>query len=117
MEDTRLAERSPDVDLLPNGAGWAALVAASIGAAGFGLLTVLSECSHAASKILHWYSPAGSLSGVALCAVLIWAVAWAVLHAGWKGKKLMNGSKLMMVSFALVLLALLATFPPLYDLL
>jgi hypothetical protein len=117
MVDTKLGENVPDVDMLPNGAAWAALLAASIGAAGFGLLTVLSESSHAASKILQWYPPAGSLSGVAICAILIWAAAWVVLHVRWKRQTIQNASMLMAISFAMVLLALLATFPPFYELL
>jgi hypothetical protein len=101
----------------PNGPAWAALLSAAIGGAAFGLLTDASEASPRLSRLLNWYHPSGSLSGVAICAVLIWAAAWLALHARWNHRALRRQKTLTAVTCLLVLLALLATFPPFYDLL
>jgi len=101
---------------MANGPAWAVMLSASIGAVAFGSLTMLSECSPRASHFLLWYRPAGSLSGVAICAILIWVGVWAVLHARWKSKRIGYQRSLMVVILALVLFSLLATFPPFYEL-
>ena len=103
-------------EAMANGSAWAAMLAASIGAVAFGSLTMLSECSTRASQLLLWYRPAGSLSGVAMSATLIWAGAWAILHAFWKRRRIENQRALMTLIFVLVLFSLLATFPPFYEL-
>jgi hypothetical protein len=102
---------------IPNGSAWAALVSAGIGALGFGILTDLSECSARAAKLLLWYRPAGSLSGVAAGAILFWIAAWAVLQMMWKNRRLEHQRTLLAVIIALSLAALVTTFPPFYELL
>jgi hypothetical protein len=102
----------------PNGAAWAALIAGGAGGFAFGVLTILSEVfTKWASGTLQWYHPSGALSGVAGSAILIWLFIWAVLHVRWRQKQLQNQSALMIVTILLALAALLATFPPFYELL
>jgi len=99
-----------------NGSAWAALLSAGIGCAGFGLLTDISECSTRASKVLLWYRPSGALSGVAILAIVIWLVVWAVLGARWKDRRLQNERTLMIATVILVLAGIVTTFPPFYEL-
>ena len=99
-----------------NGAAWAALLSAAIGGAAVGTATVLAECSPTAARLLQWYRPAGSLSGVAGCAVLAWAGGWAALHVRWRGKHLRRETALLVVTCGLVAAGVLATFPPVYEL-
>lgn len=101
---------------LPNGPAWAALLAAGIGCVSFGVITDISESSARVSRALQWYSPAGSLSGVAMCAIVIWLIAWAALHARWRDRQLANQRTLMTATFLLILAALVTTFPPFYGL-
>jgi hypothetical protein len=103
--------------VVPNGAAWAALLAASIGALGFGIVTDISECSAGASKALLWYRPAGSLSGVAGVAILIWVVLWGVLHALWRTRRIKKPGILMAITLAIAGAAIVTTFPPFYELL
>ena len=83
----------------------------------FGIATDLSECSPRAAKLLLWYRPAGSLSGVAGVAILIWVVVWAALFVLWRGKRIANGRILMAIILAVGGAAIVATFPPFYELL
>lgn len=102
---------------LGSGAAWAGLLAAGIGGVTFGALTDLSETSAAASRALQWYQPAGSLSGVAIGTILVWFTLWAILHLRWKNKQLRHERTLLIVTCLLVVIALVATFPPFYELL
>jgi hypothetical protein len=113
---TEQATVSIDKDLSPNGAAWAAMLAAAIGGAGFGVLTDMSECSARVSKLLQWYRPAGALSGVAICAMGTWIVVWSALHIRWQGKRLANERRMMFVTLMLALAAIVTTFPPFYEL-
>ena len=100
----------------PDGPAWAALVSAGIGGLGFGILTDLSEIfPDRAKHLLQFYPPAGSLTGVAVCAIVIWAAAWFGLHVRWNGKQIKHKRTLMAVTLLLVLAALVLTFPPFYD--
>jgi len=54
---------------------------------------------------------------MAICTIVIWLSVWAALHARWRGKRLQNEHLLMAATFMLVLIALIATFPPFYGLL
>ncbi len=109
------ARENLGADASPNGSAWAALVGAGVGCAGFGIVTDVSEWSAGVSRMLQWYSPAGSLSGVAGCAMVIWVGVWWVLHARWRERRLQSERKLMGVTFLLVLTGLIATFPPFYG--
>jgi hypothetical protein len=117
MNDQTGAVETSGTKITPNGPAWAALLSAGIGGLGFGILTDLSECSSRVSRTLQWYRPAGSLSGVAILAVLIWLAVWGAFHSRWKHQQIRNQRTLMAVTIALSLAALLATFPPFYELL
>ena len=99
----------------PTGPAAAALVASGIGCAGLGILTVLAEASPRASQLLNLYDPVGPLGGKALGAVLVYALSWVIFAALLRGKSPRLGSWVAL-TFALVGLGLLLTFPPIYKL-
>jgi len=105
-----------DVHAFANGATWAALLAAGVGGFAFGVITDLSECSAAISRHLIWYRPAGALSGVASCAVIVWIISWAVLHICWNGTRIEAQGRLVAIISFLAAAAVVTTFPPFYAL-
>jgi len=94
----------------------AALTAAGIGCLAMGILTTLSEASTSFSAHLNLYKPVGPLSGKSLFAVAIWLAAWSLLSRLTKGKTL-NINRWMVGSIVCVVLGLITTFPPFFDLL
>jgi hypothetical protein len=115
MTDTKNTTPT-DVGNSANGAAWAALLAAGIGGFAFGLITDASECSATISKHLIWYQPAGALSGVAICAIIVWLISWAGLHIWWSGRRIKAQGMLIAVISFLAAAAVLTTFPPFYEL-
>jgi hypothetical protein len=94
-----------------HGAALAAILAAAIGAAALGLLVLLAEAGVFSAPTL--YGPAGGLSGRSTFAVVAWLVAWFVLHRMWSGKAAPRAAYAWAI--ALVLFAVLATFPPVWG--
>ncbi len=105
-----------DVDKLPNGPGAAAILAAGIGSAAMGVLAFAGDASDAIGKALNFYNPTGTLSGVTTLAIIIWLIAWFVLARIW-GTKTVDVVKINIVSFVLLAVGFLLTFPPFMDLL
>lgn len=114
------ADRSAAIGLLeplpPTGPAAAAFLAAGVGSAVLGLAIVLVEMSPGHVKNwLNFYNPVGPLSGKTSVAVLAFAITWLVA-----GIKLRNRdvrlSRWLAVSFALIGVGLLLTFPPIYGL-
>jgi hypothetical protein len=101
---------------LPTGGAWAAVLAAAIGCAGFALVSDLSEASKSIKKILSIYSPAGDLSGKSTLGVIVWLLAWAILHARWKNRVIRRPGRITAISAILILLALIMVFPPFVEL-
>lgn len=99
--------------VLANGGAIAAFLAAGIGAFAVGVFVVLNEAGVFAAPAL--YAPAGGVSGRTTLAVLVWLVAWAVLHARWRGRE-MSAGRVFTVALVLIALGLLATFPPVWAL-
>lgn len=98
----------------PNGAIWAAVLAAGIGACAVGLIVILNESGIFAAPTL--YGPAGGVSGRTAIAVAVWIVAWAVLHRLWRDREV-DGRRITAIAAVLILLGLLGTFPPVWSLL
>jgi hypothetical protein len=95
----------------PNGAALAAFLGAGIGAFSMGLFVLLSEAGVFAAPSL--YGPAGGVSGRTTFAVVTWLVAWAVVHWRWRGRHV-EPAGVWAGTLALVVFALLATFPPVW---
>lgn len=100
---------------LPNGAGAAALFAASVGAFVLAALAVAADHIASLKSLMIFYKPTGPLSGVTTSAIVLWLLVWAILDARWKQRTVALRS---IVSISLVLLALsfVLMFPPVSDL-
>ncbi|HEY1685482.1 MAG TPA: hypothetical protein VGG19_12020 [Tepidisphaeraceae bacterium] len=98
-----------------NGSAWAAILAAAISCVAFGALVDLAEASGRVSHMLSFYNPAGDLSGKSCVAIVIWLFVWGWLHVRWRNRNITSG-KLGVVAIVLILLSLLATFPPFFNL-
>ncbi len=99
----------------PNGPVAAAFLAAGIGAFAMGLLTTAAAASAGIAGALNWYRPVGPLSGKSLGAVIVWLIAWILLGSNWRGKEIAFGP-VYRWALILVVLGLLLTFPPFFDL-
>jgi hypothetical protein len=104
------------VDALANGPGAAAILSAGIGTGALGVLALAADASKAIGKALNFYNPTGTLSGVTTLTILIWLGSWFVLSRMWE-KQTVDLKKIGMVSFALLAVGFLLTFPPFMDLL
>lgn len=98
----------------PNGPAAAAILSAGVGVAALGLFTFLAESSKAVAAWLKWSSPVGPLAGKTGMAIIVWLVFWAFAHNMTKGKSV-NFGKAWSWSIALIILGLLLTFPPVFE--
>jgi hypothetical protein len=98
---------------MDNGAASAAILAAGIGSAVFGIITTISEVSASFATALNWMRPVGPLSGKAAIGVGVWLVSWIVLGPLW-GKRDVRLSSVLVVSAILVAIGLIGTFPPFF---
>ncbi len=110
MRDTSMDERGDST----NGAAVAAFLAAGIGAFAMGLLVILNEAGIFAAPAL--YGPAGGVSGRTAFAVAAWLISWGILHGRWAGREI-DSSRPWLVTLLLIVLGVIATFPPLWALL
>lgn len=101
--------------LLKNGKSAAALLAGGIGALMVGLMTTLSEAIPSFGAALNWYNPSGALSGKTTVSVIVWLVGWAILGNQWKEKDV-DLSKIATIAVVLLLLGILGTLPPFFEL-
>ena len=99
-----------------NGQVWAAILAAAIGCFAMGVIIDLAEASTEISKALNFYNPTGDLSGKSSLGVLVWLCAWGVLHILWKNRTIRWPGKILALTIALLLLAMLTVFPPFFGL-
>lgn len=100
---------------IPNGPGAAAILSAGIGSCALGIIAVLADKLPPVARLLTIYKPTGPLSGVTTAAILIWLIAWALLHWSWRGRNVALG-RVNAISLVLLGMALLLTFPPVADL-
>ena len=108
-----MSTNTSGTDVLPNGAALAAFVAAGTGAFAMGLISLLNAIGVLPVPTL--YAPAGGVTGRTTLAVLLWLIAWAVLHSRWKDRDLAP-SRAHAVTVVLTLLGILLAFPPLWAL-
>jgi hypothetical protein len=94
----------------PEGPIAAAIIAGGIGAAALGFFTTLAEASEGAKNWLQWSDAVGPLSGKVLMAVLVWLVAWAVLHLALRNRPY-ETRRALVISLVLIGLGVLGTFP------
>jgi len=94
----------------PEGPVAAAILAAGVGALALGVLTTVAEASEGFKEFLTLSEPVGPLSGKTIGAVLIWLVAWVVLHLVYRNKAV-ESRKALTISLVLIGLGVLGTFP------
>lgn len=97
-----------------HGAAMAAILAGAIGSATLGVFVLLGAIGVYSAPAI--YGPAGGLSTRSTLAVVAWLVAWALLHRRWAGRDVAV-ERVGLWSLVLVLLGVLATFPPVWALL
>jgi hypothetical protein len=97
-----------------NGSAMAAFLAACTGAFTVGLVVVLHEIGAFSAPAL--YGPAGGVSGRTTIAIIVWLVAWGILHSGWKGRDIAP-ARVAWICVILTALGILGTFPPLWTVL
>lgn len=100
---------------LPNGPVAAALLAGGVGAAVTGLMTVLAEASAGIKTALTWSVPVGPLSGKTSTGVIAFFLAWIIAHYLLRGKNV-DFNKYATAAFILLVIGLLGTFPPFFEL-
>ncbi len=103
-------------ETIPNGPGAAAVLAAGIGCATIGILDLAGDASGAIGKLLSFYNPTGTLSGVTSISIIVWLVTWFALNRRWHARTVAM-AKVNVAAFALVAMGFLLTFPPIIDLL
>lgn len=111
-----ITERSTQVEStnthVANGPALAAFLAAGIGASALGLVVILNEAALFTAPSI--YRPAGGVSGRTTIAVVIWLIAWIVLHNQWKGRDIKPG-RVNVLALVLTGLGILLAFPPLWK--
>lgn len=100
---------------LKNGSSAAAILAAGIGLAVTGLVTVTAENIPAWLNALAWSKPVGALEGKTTLGLIGWVVSWIILGVTWKDKDVKIRSVLIIAAI-LAVVGFLTTFPPFFDL-
>lgn len=98
----------------PNGAAMAAFLGAAIGAFAMGAIVLLNEAGILAAPAL--YGPAGGVTGRTTLAVVVWLIAWALVHYRWKDREI-GVRRVYLITLILIAIGLLGTFPPVWQLL
>jgi hypothetical protein len=100
-----------------NGPAAAALLAGGIGSAAMGLITLAYEINDKSvfAKSMTWSKAVGGLSGKSGWAIIIFFVAWAILHFVWKDKET-DFARISSIAIALLVVGFLGTFPPVWHL-
>ncbi|MCH9021139.1 MAG: hypothetical protein IID32_00040 [Planctomycetes bacterium] len=101
-------------DLLTSGPAAAAFLAAGIGCAAVGLFTTLAQSVTVIKNMLNWWNPAGPLTGKTGLAMIVWLVAWVILHRVWKFREVAF-NRIFVITLILVGLGLLGTFPTFFE--
>jgi hypothetical protein len=85
-----------------------------VGALALGLFTTLAEASTGLKDWLSWKDRVGPLSGKTGMAVIIWLVAWAVLHLVYRDKPF-ESRRAFTIAMVLVALGAVGTFPTFFQ--
>jgi hypothetical protein len=98
----------------PEGPISAAVLAAGIGAFAVGLVTTLAEASTSFKDWLQWNDDVGPLSGKTILAVIVWLVAWAVLHLVLRTRPY-ETRRALIIALVLIALGVIGTFPTFFE--
>lgn len=92
----------------------AAVLAAGLGAAALGVLSLLAATSDAVAGALTLSERVGEMSGLTTAAAAVFFAAWAGLAAVWRRSD-PSLARVAAVSALLLTVGLLGTFPPFVD--
>jgi hypothetical protein len=111
----QIATQSEEVNDLKSGPAAAIFIAGGVGAGALGLIVPLSEAIPAFKTFLAWNAGVGPLTGKVSIPTILFFVVWLVLGLLFKDKnvKLRTAITVCMVG---MIIGLLGTFPPIYDL-
>jgi hypothetical protein len=98
----------------PEGPIAAAILAGGVGALALGIVTTLSEASTGFKNALNWNNDVGPLSGKTIVTVLVWLVAWGVLHLVYR-RKPYETRRALTIALVLIGLGVLGTFPTFFE--
>jgi uncharacterized membrane protein YdcZ (DUF606 family) len=112
-----MATLAKDLTEKVNGPVSAALLAGGIGSAAMGMVTLIYEINDksAFAKSMTWSKAVGGLSGKSMWSIIIFFVSWAILLYIWKDKET-DFARISSIAIALLLVGLLGTFPPVWEL-
>lgn len=102
----------------PDGPGVAAMLAAGIGIFALGLFTTLAELWEGFSSFMERFDVVdgvGPLAGKTTAAVIVWAAAWVIAAALWRGKDA-ELRRWFTIGVVLGVLGVIGTFPPFFQL-
>jgi hypothetical protein len=99
----------------PEGPISAAIIAGGIGALALGVVTTLAEASTSVADGLEWSQRVGPLSGKTIVAVLVWLLAWGVLHLVYRDRAF-ETRRALIIALVLIALGVLGTFPEFFQL-
>lgn len=106
----------PAVSPPPNGAGAAAVLSAAIGGFTLGVFALVGDAFSGVAHVLSVWHPTGPLSGVTAIAIIVWLIVWFALSRLW-ARRSVELRRINLLAAALLIAALLLTFPPFMDLL
>lgn len=95
---------------LPDGPAAAALIAAGVGCLAMGAFTTIAEASASFAKTLTYNTDVGPLSGKTILTVIVWLVAWVILHLAVRRREV-GITRALTVCLILTAGGFLLTFP------
>jgi hypothetical protein len=121
MATTEEAQRDTDLQGFeehfedkPEGPISAAIIAAGIGALALGLFTTLAEANETIKGWLELTTDVGPLGGKTIFAVVVWLVAWVILHVSMR-KTPYETRRAFTIALVLVVLGVVGTFPTFFQ--
>lgn len=112
--EARLREEGVEFPDKPEGPVAAAILAAGIGCLALGVFTTLAEVSTGLKDWLTFNDDVGPLAGKTTMAVVVWLIAWVVLHVMYREKPF-ETRRALAIALVLVALGVLGTFPVFFE--
>jgi hypothetical protein len=98
----------------PEGPIAAAILAGGVGCLALGIFTTLAEASAKVKDFLKWNEAVGPLAGKTGMAVIVWLVAWVILHLVYRNKPF-ESRRALTIALVLIGLGVLGTFPTFFE--
>ncbi len=99
---------------LPTGPAAAAILSAGIGVGAYGVITFVAQIVKPFGAAIAFYKPAGPLSGKTTLAIVVWLLAWAVLHFLWR-KQNIDVKYVFVLALVLMVVGFIGLFPPVFE--